>query len=327
MHRGNPIRATPTKAASHRHRFHRQHCFWAGLELGPDTMATCGRNESHGRSFVKHVFLGDGAFIARQQMVAPAQKPPNAPFPHLAVFYNDGHGFQPLFPAVPYQTVVRAHLDMVSLPQCLCVQRGVWTMLLRKFECFASNCGICSLQKMKICAIWTLGTAPPPPRTCPMIPQTLMIRIALLHLALQLQGPVPERALTKKRRREILVRSLKTRHGSRNIPLHKHARPAAAALCCCLTWLKHVLQNLTDSWGIQHCKCLFVLDGLVRTPAPLGGRLLHDSYQVCPANEFSHFFVMVYHRMNHPPLPYQQQTKLGCAHHLDHSHSKHCAFC
>ena len=42
----------------------------------------------------QHVFLGDGAFSARQQVVALARKPPNAPFPHSAVFYNDGYGFQ-----------------------------------------------------------------------------------------------------------------------------------------------------------------------------------------------------------------------------------------
>ena len=81
------------------------------------------------------------------------------------------------------------------------------------------------------------------------------------------------------------MRSLKTRHWKGNIQLHKHTRPAAVALCCSLTWLEHVLQKPTESCGIQHCKCPFVLAVLVGTFAPIGGKLLHGRHQsVWPTN-------------------------------------------
>ena len=119
---------------------------------------------------------------------------------------------------------------------------------------FASNCGICPLSKFAPHGPWEHT------QTCPMIPQTLMNRIPLLHLALWPARSGPQ-APFKKRKGEILVRSLKTQHGKGDISLHKHARPATVTLCCYLTWLEHALHSLIDSCGIQICKCLFVSDG------------------------------------------------------------------
>ena len=61
------------------------------------------------------------------------------------------------------------------------------------------------------------------------------------------------------------------------------------------TWLEYVLQNPTDSCRIQHRKCLFVLDGLVGTPAPPGGSLWHGWHRVHQANQFSDFYVTAGH--------------------------------
>ena len=71
--------------------------FAAGPDLGPKYdghMWTERAPWKHIRARdARHAFLGDGAFSARQQVVAPARKPPNVPLPHSALFFNDARGF------------------------------------------------------------------------------------------------------------------------------------------------------------------------------------------------------------------------------------------
>ena len=137
------------------------------------------------------------------------------------------------------------HGNEQLLPRDYFPSKGVgWSV----FECFGRNGAFALRRKLKFAQY---GPWEHTPKDMPH--DTIDVDPSSSSLATR-SGP---RVGTKKRRRDILVRILKTKHG-KGIYHCTSTQDPLVALCCYLTWPEHALQSQTQSCGSQT-----VLDGLV----------------------------------------------------------------